>query len=75
MTNRTSSSQPQKVTGLTLKEIAHRFNSPAPEEHAWAVCYLTVSKLSEMQLPSNCSMDTVVVTTDGNVELLQQKGM
>lgn len=74
------SSKPScRVIGLTLREIARRFNSPVPEEHAWAVCYLFASKLAETwQLASaafaGICLDNVVATKDGNVELLKERG-
>ena len=73
------SSRTTKVRGLTLLEIAGRFNSPLLEEHAWAVCYLCANKLVELQcqLSGGCCADiaieNTVVTLDGSIELLKGK--
>lgn len=77
---RRSTNQAQKVLGLTLKEIARQFNSPLLEEQAWAVCHLCACKLVELQWPlpvgtcTEISMETVVITTEGSVELIRAKG-
>ena len=78
---RCSTNQTQKAFGLSLNEIARRFNSPLLEEQAWAVCHLCASKLVELQWPllvgtcTEISMETVVITTEGSVELIKAKGI
>ena len=67
--------------GLSLKELSKRFASPLTEEQAWAVCYQCCAMLQQMKWPwptdmcmCNISMDGLIVTLGGKIELLRKQG-
>ncbi len=66
--------QTHRVVGLKLKEIVKQFNSPVTEEQAWSVAYLAASRLAEIQWAPGISLDSIVVTKTGSVELLKENG-
>ena len=74
----------QRVYGLVLTEMAHRFASPFTEDQAWAVCYQCARRLLEdgekRGYPMSVGalpllrMNSVVVSAEGTVELLWEAG-
>ncbi len=66
-----------KAEGMVLKKIIEQLNSPVSEEHAWAVAYLTATQVaadshSSPDTLAQISLDNILVTKKGNMELLKE---